>query len=60
MEIKLRTPCRCHNGHFAYFYYTVKFGEISDTRWDKTCDCSTDGIGKGFSPVGPDQLYRTV
>jgi len=60
-EIKIRTPCECQNGHKAYLYYSVRFGEVrykdKNRGWKRTCNCPTGEIGEGYSACGEDELY---
>ena len=58
-EIKLRTPTKCQNGHFRWFYYSVSFGKCSVKLGDKhpDCTCPTWDFKEGFQECGPDQQF---
>jgi len=62
-EIKLRTPCKCHNGHAGFLHYSVRFGEVKFDKtdknrgWKRTCDCPTGGLGEGYEVCGEDELW---
>jgi hypothetical protein len=55
--LKFRTPTRCQNGHFRWYYYTVSFGRCEATWGPKTCDCPTGDLHQGFRMVGADQSF---
>ncbi len=57
---KFRTPTKCQNGHFRWYHYSIRFGEVLDIRWgdkDLNCKCSTDGIDNGFDQCGEDEQF---
>ncbi len=58
-EIKFRTPTKCQNGHFRWYYYSVSFGECKSEWGDKhpDCKCKTWDYKEGFQECGPDQQY---
>ncbi len=58
-EIKFRTPTKCQNGHFRWFYYSVSFGKCSVKFGDKhpDCTCPTWDFKEGFQECGPDQQF---
>ncbi len=59
--LKFRTPTRCQNGHFRWYFYEVSFGHCKSFLWaDKPCDCPTHEFGEGFGPCGPDQQFTGV
>ncbi len=58
-ELKFRTPTKCQNGHFRWFYYSVSFGETS-VKWGNKhsdCTCSTWDFKDGFQECGEDQQF---
>lgn len=53
-----RTPTRCQNGHFRWYYYGVTFGRVMDTGWGKKpCSCPSHELSEGFAPIGTDQRF---
>ncbi len=58
-DIKFRTPTKCQNGHFRWYYYSVSFGEVK-TKWGEKhpdCTCPTWDFKEGFQECGPDQQF---
>lgn len=58
--LKFRTPTKCQNGHFRWYFYEVSFGQVFNTRWgDKhpDCNCPTASLDQGFEKCGPDDEF---
>lgn len=55
-QIKFRTPTRCQNGHFRWYYYSFSFGEVKNVAWgERMCSCPTGAMDEGFGKVGDDE-----
>ena len=62
-NLEFRTPMKCQNGHFRFYYWKVKAGDVVDRWWGarmplcKYPECPTGGIGEGFGEFAPDEMY---
>lgn len=58
-ELKFRTPCKCQNGHHAFLFYCVRFGDVYNSKWekDKECKCPTFDYGEGFAQCASDEQW---
>lgn len=57
-EIKFRTPTKCQNGHFRWYYYEADFGDVYKVGWGEKqadCKCPTGGLDNGFEKCGNDE-----
>jgi len=58
-ELKFRTPCKCQNGHFRWYYWSVRFG-IQVSYWGPRiidCNCPSDELWEGFDKCGDDEQF---
>lgn len=59
MQLAFRTPTKCQNGHFRWYYYSVEFGTVK-AHWGARlpdCTCATHEFREGFAKCGDDQQY---
>jgi len=56
MIAKFRTPTRCHNGHFRWYYWSGSFGEVTGEWGEKNCDCKVGPLGAGYEKCGDDEM----
>lgn len=58
-KLRFRTPCKCQNGHHAFLFYSVKFGEVHKPTFvvESACKCNTGEFGEGFDQCAPDEQW---
>lgn len=56
-QIKFRTPMKCQNSHFRWWFRELYRSECKVYWGDKNCSCPVDGIDNGFEPIGDDEQF---
>jgi hypothetical protein len=56
-EIKFRVPMKCQNGHFNFYYYSIRFGNMLSRFGEPSCKCPKSEFNEGYSPCGDDEQF---